>query len=273
MSPLPSLFISHGAPTFVLQPGLAGPQLRALGARLPRPRAVLALSPHWMRPGADVTGAERPATIHDFGGFERRLYEIEYPVAGDPALAQQVRQRLQAAGIRGQIDPGRGLDHGVWVPLLHLFPNADVPVVQLAMPPGGAPKDYYAMGQALAPLADDGVLMIGSGTLTHNLYDIAPGAAPPAYVLEFRDWVRNCLAQGDLAALLDYRRVAPGAARAHPSDEHLMPLYFALGAADDWRQNRVIDGGVDYGVLSMDSFAFGSGSAAAFAPEVADAAA
>lgn len=260
MTSLPTLFVSHGAPTFALQPGCAGPALSALGRRLPRPRAILVVSPHWLSRSVDITGAAQPETIHDFGGFEQRLYELQYPAPGAPTLAGEISTRLRVAGYASQIQPTRGLDHGVWVPLRYLFPAADVPVLQLALQPQQAPRYYYELGRTLAVLANEGVLTVGSGSITHNLYDYRPGQAAAAYVLEFIAWLRNTLARGDLDALLDYRRQAPHAARAHPTDEHLMPFYIALGAADDWTQNLCIDGGVTDAALGMDGFVFGSAS-------------
>lgn len=257
---LPSLFVSHGAPTFAVEPGLAGPQLQRLGASLPRPRAVLVLSPHWMTAALQVTTAAQPATIHDFGGFPPALYALRYPAPGAPQLAAEVMALLAAQGYSVHGNAVRGLDHGAWVPLRYLFPDADVPVLQLSLPASEDPRDFLALGRALAPLREQDLLVVGSGSLTHNLYefrgerdDVEP------YVRAFADWVHARVAQGDLDALLDYRRQAPAAERAHPTDEHLMPLFVAIGAAGEgWAQHRHLDGGVVYGMLSMDAYAFGA---------------
>jgi 4,5-DOPA dioxygenase extradiol len=175
MARLPSLFISHGAPTFALEPGQAGPQLTALGRALPRPEAVLVVSPHWMTPSPRVGLVARPQTIHDFGGFDPALYRIDYPAPGHPSLARKALEALATAGLPALADERRGLDHGAWVPLLHLYPRADVPVFQVSLPSRLAAESDWAFGQALAPLAGDGVLIVGSGSLTHNLADFRSG--------------------------------------------------------------------------------------------------
>ena len=171
MTVLPSLFVSHGAPTFALHPGRAGAQLAELGRLLPRPRAVVLVSPHWMTRGVKVTGALRPETLYDFGGFDPRLRDLVYPAPGDPALAQRIATLLTEAGWTASVDPVRGLDHGAWVPLMHLYPKAEVPVLQVSMPHDLDAQSAHALGQALAPLGAEGVLVLGSGSLTHNLYE------------------------------------------------------------------------------------------------------
>lgn len=262
MSRLPSLFVSHGAPTFALEPGLAGPQLTALGAALPRPEAVLVVSPHWMTPSPRVGLAAQPQTIHDFGGFDPALYRIEYPAPGHPRLAQEAVETLEAAGWTAHADEKRGLDHGAWVPLLHLFPQADVPVFQVSLPSRLDAASAWAFGEALVPLADDGVLIVGSGSLTHNLAEFRGhhGAGEP-YAAEFAAWVREAVATGDDGRLRRTLADAPHAARAHPTTEHFWPLLVAAAAAPadgDW---RVLDGGITHGVLSMDAFVFGNAEA------------
>ena len=258
MSHMPSLYVSHGSPMLPLEPGTAGPMLKALGRDLPQPAAILAFSPHWMARAPAVGSSPKPPTIHDFGGFDPALHELRYPAAGNPELAQRVAGLLQAAGWPAALDPGRGLDHGVWVPLRFMFPQADVPVVPLAMPWPLDAAGAYKLGQVLAPLADDGVLLFGTGSLTHNLHEFHPGAAtdepPEPYVLEFVDWMRDAIERGATDALLDYRRQAPHAVRAHPSDEHLLPLFWALGAAGKTAKPQHRSGGVHYGTLSMDAW-------------------
>lgn len=267
---LPTLFVSHGAPTFAVEPGIAGPQLAALGRRfgndLPRPRAVLVISPHWQATTVQVTTAAHPETIHDFGGFPPALYALQYPAPGAPEIAAEVIAELAANGIDARANATRGLDHGAWVPLMYLFPDADVPVVQLALPRYSNsretnPRDYIAFGHALAALRARDLLVIGSGSLTHNLHEIYPGDdVAQRWATEFAHWIRDRIDARDLDALADYRQRAPEAQRAHPTDEHLMPLYVALGAAgDDWVRNRHIDGGMSYGTLSMDAYVFGEG--------------
>lgn len=231
---LPALFVSHGAPLFALEPGDTGPALTRLGTELrsQQPvRGVVVLSPHWMSPGLRVMTGGQPATWHDFGGFPRPLYALQYPAPGDPALAEAVLQLLQAAGLPAQADAQRPYDHGAWVPLMHLFPQADVPVVQLSLPAAAGPAEVLALGQALAPLREQGVLLLGSGSMTHNLGEFFGGEREPApYVDAFSRWVEAALERGDLPALLDYRRQAPHAQRAHPTEDHFLPLFFALGA-------------------------------------------
>jgi 4,5-DOPA dioxygenase extradiol len=259
MTRLPSLFISHGAPTFAIEPGIAGPKLAALGRALPRPRAVLVVSPHWMSPSPRVGFTACPKTIHDFGGFDPALYEITYPVDGHPALAQRALEVLGAAGWAPQPDERRGLDHGAWVPLRHLYPEADVPAFQVSLPARLDGDSAWAFGAALAPLADEGVLIVGSGSLTHNLAEFRAGAGhDEPYATEFAAWVRDAVVQGDSARLRQTLALAPHAKRAHPSTEHFWPLLVAAGAAAAALPATVIDGGITHGVLSMDSFLFGA---------------
>ena len=255
---LPSLFISHGSPTFALDPGRLGPQLTALGQRLPVPRAVLVVSPHWRSRTLTVTRAAQPETIHDFGGFPDALYALDYPAPGAPAVADEVIEVLAGSGLSAIADDTRGRDHGAWVPMMHLFPAAQVPVIQLAQPCAPSPLTLLELGQALAPLRDRGVLIVGSGSLTHNLPDMRNADDAHDYPRRFADWVAAHLAAGDLEALLDYRAASPDALRAHPTDEHFLPLFFAIGAAGcAWTQVQRIDGGIDKAALSMDSFVFG----------------
>lgn len=258
MSRLPTLFVSHGAPTFAMEPGQAGPLLAGLGRALPRPAAVLVVSPHWMTHGVAVGLSPQPPTIHDFGGFPAPLYEITYPAPGQPALAQQTLERLAAAGWAAAGDARRGLDHGAWVPLLYLYPEADVPVFQVSLPASLDAAGAWALGQALAPLADEGVLIVGSGSLTHNLHEFRAGQTDAeAYATAFVAWVREAVTQGDSARLQRTLDDAPHAQRAHPTTEHFLPLLVAAGAAGQATPGRVIDGGITHGVLSMDAFVFG----------------
>jgi 4,5-DOPA dioxygenase extradiol len=259
MPRLPSLFVSHGAPTFAIQPGLAGPKLTALGRVLTRPRAVLVVSPHWMTPSPRVGLAARPQTIHDFGGFDPALHEINYPVDGHPALAQHALEVLGAAGWAPTPDARRGLDHGAWVPLRHLYPAADVPAFQVSPPSRLDGDSAWAFGAALAPLAHEGVLIVGSGGLTHNLGEFRYGPGrDEGYAAEFAAWVREAVIQGDGERLRETLSQAPHARRAHPTAEHFWPLLVAAGAAAAVLPAAVIDGGITHGVLSMDSFLFGT---------------
>ena len=198
----------------------------------------------------------RPKTWHDFGGFAPELYQLQYPAPGSTPLGLEVLGLLQQAGIAAQADPERALDHGAWVPLMHLFPGADVPVVQVALPVDAGPKEVLALGRALRGLRDSGVLLVGSGSMTHNLNEFFGGERVPLpYVLEFSRWVEAALQRGDVAALLDYRAQAPHAVRAHPSEDHFLPLFFALGAAGDAAAPEYLSREVMHGILAMDAFA------------------
>jgi len=259
MSRTPVLFVSHGAPTFALEPGRLGPRLGEAGRTLPRPAAVLVVSPHWMTRGVRVGTAARPETIHDFGGFPRELYRLSYPAAGHPALAQRALEVLRAAGWNAEAEPQQGLDHGAWVPLMHLYPDADVPVFQVSMPDSLTEQQAYALGQALQPLRDEGVLIVGSGSTTHNLYEFRIGGDhEAAYAREFAAWVRMVVESRDDARLQDVMRAAPHAQRAHPTNEHFLPLIVAAGAASGDGPAQTLEGGITYGVLSMDSYLFGA---------------
>lgn len=257
MQAQPTLFVSHGAPTFAIEPGAAGPLLAELGRQLPRPQAIVVVSPHWMTRDLAVTAALHPQTIHDFGGFPAALYALQYPAPGNPALAARVGDLLGASGYPVRLDPERGLDHGAWVPLLHMFPDHDVPVLQLSLPASIEPASAWELGRHLAPLSAEGVLVIGSGSLTHNLYEFRQsGGADEAYVRDFTNWARAAVRTHDRDALVNYLQSAPQARRAHPTPEHYLPLLIAAGAAAPHAEVQVLDGGVTHGVLSMDAYVF-----------------
>jgi 4,5-DOPA dioxygenase extradiol len=258
MATLPTLFISHGAPTFAIEPGIAGRELEHLVQHLPRPRAILIASPHWMTPTLSLTGHPEPETIHDFGGFDKALYAIQYPAPGAPAIATRAAELLTTAGFAPRVDANRGRDHGAWVPMLHMYPAADIPVIQISMQPNGSPEHYFHLGRALAPLRSEGVLIIGSGSLTHNLYEFGSTQGKTlAYVTAFAEWIAAAVRRMDSAALFDYRRQAPHAEHAHPTDEHLMPLMFAMGAAGAHASvQRLAADDVRYGMLAMDIYRF-----------------
>ncbi|EXF93451.1 catalytic subunit of aromatic ring-opening dioxygenase [Pseudomonas fluorescens HK44] len=262
----PLLFVSHGAPMFAIEPGLAGQRLAELGRELPRPDAIVILSPHWMTRGeVGVTASTAPETIHDFGGFPDALYQLRYPAPGAPALAAHIVGLLQNAGWKSRLDARRGLDHGAWVPLLYLAPEADVPVVQVSMPASLDTHQAWKLGQALKPLRDMNVLIVASGSLTHNLYEFRGATGHGAdYVKEFAAWTAQTLQAGNTDFLLDYKQHAPSAERAHPTDEHFLPLLIALGAAGEHYETRVLEGGVSYGVLAMDSYLFSSNNPVGF---------
>lgn len=253
---LPSLFISHGSPMLALQPGASGPALAHLASQLPRPRAIVVVSAHWESRELRVGSAAQPDTWHDFRGFPAELYRVQYPAPGEPQLASAIVQLLSAAGLPAQLDAERPLDHGAWVPLALLYPQADIPVVQVSLPSQQGPALQSQVGQALAGLRAEGVLLIGSGSITHNLGELDWQAGPDSiepWAQAFRDWIVDKLAGQDRAALQDYRRQAPHAARNHPSDEHLLPLFFAAAAGD---QFKVEHSGFTYGALGMDIYSF-----------------
>lgn len=252
---LPTLFVSHGAPTFAIEAGSTGPALSAWGAQLPADlRGIVLMSPHWMARRPAVMTNPEPKTWHDFGGFPDELYTLQYPAPGSPELGEQVRALLASAGIDAAADAARPFDHGAWVPLLHLLPKASVPVVQVALPVGFGPREVYAMGAALQSLRSQGILVIGSGAMTHNLGEFFGGRASSApYVDEFARWVETRLAAGERELLLDYRRQAPHAERAHPTEDHFLPLFFALGASGAQSRADYLSREVMYGRLAMDT--------------------
>lgn len=254
----PVFFISHGAPTFALEPGQLGARLRAMGQQLAGVKAVLVVSPHWQTRELQVLTTPEPETIHDFGGFPQALYQLQYPAPGQPALALEALRLLAQAGWTVTADAKRGLDHGAWVPLLHLLPQADVPVFQVSMPHRLDAAGALALGRALAPLRDQGVLIVGSGSMTHNLHDLASPAAPAAaYAIEFAHWIGQTVARADVDALLDYRLRAPHAERAHPTQEHFLPLLVAFGASTEGEAAQAMTSDITYGVISMASYVWG----------------
>ncbi|SDD17777.1 Aromatic ring-opening dioxygenase, catalytic subunit, LigB family [Cupriavidus sp. YR651] len=277
---LPALYVSHGSPMLAIDPGPTGAAFDALGERLraEHPKAVLVISAHWIYSTLAVSTRNRQEAWHDFGGFPRELYALRYDAPGAPTLAARVKALVEAAAIPGAgfvaEDEDRPLDHGAWMPLRHFFPQADVPVVQLALNPYLTPAMQIEIGRALAPLREEGVLVIGSGSFTHNLQEVFGGGRKAQhgpetepYVDAFRGWMLDALdealATGDVSRIADYRAQAPYARRAHPTDEHLLPLYVTLGAAIGPRAAstgqtqvaRVADE-VTYGVLAMDTFVF-----------------
>jgi 4,5-DOPA dioxygenase extradiol len=257
---LPALFVSHGSPMLVLEDGRARRFLTGYAAALPRPRAILVASAHWETDAPRLTASARPETIHDFGGFPPALYRMRYDVPGDPDLAARAAGLLHDAGIAAELDPRRGLDHGCWVPLSLLYPAADIPVVQLSLQSHLDAAHHYRLGAALRPLRDDGVLIVGSGSFTHNLMILqrqaSEDAPPPAWSAAFEDWIAERVAAGDLPALLDWRARAPNAAAAHPTDEHFLPFFVALGAASPGGAATRVHHSHTYAALAMDAFAF-----------------
>ncbi len=268
---LPPLYLSHGSPMIAIERSPASDFLDRLGpvidATFGRPRAVLIVSPHSATRTPMVLAGARHQAIHDFGGFPQELFQQRYNPPGDPALAADVAARLKAAGVTSaQAVDADGLDHGIWTVLKRAWPGADIPVVPLTLVPDWTPAQQWAIGRAVADLAQDGVLIIGSGALTHNLrrffgqrgaYDGNRITPTEPDVAAFQQWIADRGTQRDWPALLDYRRQAPFAAQQHPTDEHWLPYYFAAGAGgEDFPAVRVHES-VDAGMLAMDSYAFG----------------
>lgn len=257
---LPTFFISHGAPSILLSPSPARTFLEGFAARVPRPRAIVVASAHFMTRQPVVDADLAPRMIYDFGGFPDELYEMVYPAAGEPELAMRIGSLLDEAGLEPALVTKRGFDHGTWVPLMMMYPDAGIPVVQVAVQPREDPAHHYRMGLALAPLADEDILVVGSGSATHNLAAFfgqkTPPETPPRWVTDFTGWLRDRIAEGDVDALSDWRRRAPFFEENHPTDEHLLPLMVAMGAAGKGARGERIHASLDAGVLALDSYAF-----------------
>jgi len=264
---LPPLFLSHGSPMTALEPRAAGAFMQRLGPvierRFGRPRAILAVSAHSLTREPVLLAGARHEAVYDFGGFAPELYTLRYDAPGAPALAPRVQALLQAAGITAHAVDQGGLDHGIWTPLRFLFPAADIPVLPLAWPPMWTPARLMALGDALAPLADEGVLILASGSITHNLRRVFAGGRDDVdrpvtpESATFRDWFVARSAALDWEALADYRAQAPHAALMHPTDEHLLPWYVAAGAGGRAQAPRRLHASQTYGDLGMDAYAFG----------------
>jgi 4,5-DOPA dioxygenase extradiol len=256
----PVYFVSHGAPDIVLKRSAAHDFLAGLDIGASSPAAILVVSAHWETDAPRVSAAVRPETIHDFGpSFGPALFAQRYPAPGAPAMARRVADVLGGAGLPVEIDPDRGLDHGAWTPLTLMRPQADLPVLQVSIQPDQGVEGALALGRALAPLRDEGVLILASGALTHNLraVDWSESGAVAPWARAFADWTAERISVGDLDALRDYRRIAPEAARNHPTDEHLLPLYVAVGAGGLDGAER-LHASFTYGSLAMDVYRFGA---------------
>lgn len=261
MKKLPTLFLSHGSPMHAVAAGKAGASWAALAASLPVPKAVIMVTAHWETNLPMLSGNAKPSMIYDFGGFPDELYKIRYAAPGAPEVAERAQGLLKEAGMTAGIDGCRGFDHGAWVPLLKMYPDADVPIVQLSVQTGMNPRHHFEVGRALAPLAGQGVLIVGSGHLTHNLRDwmMSRGQGPHApYAVKFQQWVYAHLRAHDVDALTHYRQEAPDAMRAHPTEEHFLPLFVALGAAGDGAKVERVFDGFEGAALAMDAYRFGA---------------
>ena len=268
--PLPTYFISHGGgpwPWMKKETGQTYDKLEAALADMPRqigrrPRAILMVSAHWEAPAFTLTGHPKPPMIYDYGGFPAHTYQVRYDAPGAPELAQQVRELIAAAGLPAQIDPGRGFDHGMFSPMAAIYPQADVPVVQLSLKRGLDPAEHLALGRAIAPLRGDDVLIVGSGLSYHNLRNFGPQAHDVSKA--FDDWLDRVVVQGapgERALQLMNWSAAPAARMAHPREEHLIPLMVAVGAAEHEAGVRIYHEDAFMGGLSVSSFRFGAAAA------------
>ncbi|MEN9528035.1 MAG: putative enzyme [Pseudomonadota bacterium] len=262
MRSMPAIFVPHGSPLFALQPGAAGAALSALAGSMGQPSAIVIVSPHWETRIPTVGSAGLLETIHDFSGFDPALYQIRYAAKGSEPHALEVATALRDAGFSIAIDPTRGLDHGAWIPLRHLYPETDTPIVPISIQHHGGPRHAHAIGRALAPLRARGYLIIGSGNITHNLSDwqlaMHDAHVDTSYVRTFSDWIQDQLSEERIEALLDYRSSQPAGVRAHPRDEHLLPLFTAMGAGGAGTLGKAFHRGISEQVLAMDGYVFES---------------
>ncbi|MFD2205460.1 DODA-type extradiol aromatic ring-opening family dioxygenase [Kiloniella antarctica] len=263
----PSLFVSHGAPTLALEDCAVTQYLNRLGADLGPPKGILMVSAHFNQSQPIIASSEILGTIHDFSGFPADLYDVQYPAKGEPELALKVRDLLVEAGFSPTLDDKRGMDHGCWVPLVHMYPKADVPIVQLSISMEQSPQWHFELGQALSGLREEGVLIIGSGSASHNLHEIMMGGRDEdepivPWVRDFTEWVTEKIETGDYRAVLSAISDAPEGKRNHPTMDHIHPLFFALGAGSfgqvDATRGKRLHASTTYGVLAMDIYAFGS---------------
>jgi 4,5-DOPA dioxygenase extradiol len=255
----PAIFVSHGSPTLPLERGPAVDFLRGLGDQLGRPEAILVASAHWDTDRPVISGAKKPETIHDFYGFPPELYRLRYPAPGAPEVARRAAGLLESQGLPAAIDPGRGLDHGAWTSLYLMYPEADIPVTQLSIQSHLGPAHHVRLGEVLKPLRDEGVLIMASGGATHNLRELSyqrgnPVAQP--WVAEFNGWLADAVLAGRREDLVGYRGKAPHAVRNHPTDEHLIPLFVALGAGTSGSRAQRLHTSISSGVISMDAYRF-----------------
>ena len=259
---MPVLYLSHGSPTLVIEECPARDFLEGLAGTLPRPRAIVVMSAHYEASRPSIGAASAPETIHDFRGFPDALYQLNYPAPGAPDLADEIAGLFREEGFDPVLEEGAGLDHGVWNPLLLVYPEADIPVVPLSILPDASPDTHARMGRALSPLRDNGVLLIGSGSITHNLrrffggsYELNGPEEP--FARSFADWIAARVADGDTGQLMQPAEHWPGGRENHPTDDHIYPFYFAVGAAGLPFSGRRIHASTNYGVLAMDAFRFG----------------
>lgn len=257
--PNPSLFISHGAPDLILHPHPATEFLKQLGTQLKPPQSILVISAHWTTEYPTISITKNPETIHDFYGFPASLYQLSYQAPGAVELAQTVDALLTKAGFSSRLDAQRGLDHGAWEPLMLMYPQAEIPVTQLSIQPHLGTQYHYRLGEALAPLRHQNVLILTSGGITHNLSELKGNSResqPPAWVTEFDRWMAEAIANNSCENLLNYRHLAPYAIKNHPSEEHLLPLFVAMGAGGSLSTGKLLHHSFTYSILSMAAYGF-----------------
>lgn len=255
----PAIFVSHGAPTIVVEDTPAATFLRELGPRLGWVQAILTISAHWTTIRPTVSLAAQPKTIHDFGGFPRALYEMTYPALGAPELAARVAELLRSAKIECNEAPDRGYDHGAWTPLRLMYPAANIPIAQLSCQPAASPESHFRIGQALRELRKEGVLILASGTAVHNLSTIGHYAEPPGWAVKFEQWLCDQVLSNSAQSLLQYHTLIPESAMSHPTPEHFLPLFVAMGAAsnDDGRfRGDCLHRSWSFGSISMAAYSF-----------------
>ena len=256
LATLPALFISHGSPMLALDAGAVGAALHRVASNLPKPQAIVVMSAHWQSQHLEVSTGHLPETWHDFRGFPKELYQIRYPAAGAPEIADQIIEQLNHAQLDARPNAIRPRDHGVWMPLLHMYPDADVPVIQISIPLHYSESQLAYIGQILSALRQDQILLIGSGSITHNLAELSwqdPNAATPSWASAFRNWIVHQLSNDDREAVFAWKTNAPHALKNHPTDEHLSPLFFAMGAGERF---SVIHSSFAHGSLGMDLYRF-----------------
>jgi 4,5-DOPA dioxygenase extradiol len=253
----PSLFVAHGAPDLILSDIPARQFLQETGRRLPEPRGIVVISAHWLTADLQMTAPVALETIHDYSGWPSELYNIEYRASGADWLNERLAGALDKAGYTVRIESRMGLDHGAWVPLSLLYPRADLPIIQLSLMRSASPEQHFRIGQALDDLRQEGVLILGSGGLVHNLRLLMPEGSPPEeWALSFDNWLFGRLASRELQELFSFASKAEHARLAHPTDEHLMPLFVSLGAGWSGGYSQRIHHSFSYGNLSMTSYAF-----------------
>ncbi len=258
MNPLPTLFLSHGAPDLPIREGAVTHFLKSLSQQFPEPKAILVISAHWNGEPLKVSATLNPKTYHSFSGFPEALYQLNYPAPGSPELANRVVQLLAQRGIDCRINSSKGFDHGTWTPLILAYPTGKIPVVQLSVQYGQSPQVHWQIGEALEPLRQEGILIIGSGSATHNLAAMEPDyhGPTPFWVREFDDWLAKTIEHKNWGALMQYRQLAPYAQENHPTPEHMLPLFVALGAVGQVAQPKQLHRSYTYSVLSMAAYAF-----------------